>query len=85
MAARDINWRAVRPDGTRYEVRVHWFGKAFRFQFRERGVQEWDFSASPTRQDLQALLDTIQRRYQRRQATIQQLEEAQRLLAECPE
>ncbi|HUB67928.1 MAG TPA: hypothetical protein VL981_10630 [Candidatus Methylacidiphilales bacterium] len=81
---RDINWTAKREDGSRYEVRVTYFSGQFKFQFRERGESGWDYDRKPGREDLEMFLDAIERRYQRRQATLKELEEAQRLMAEAP-
>jgi hypothetical protein len=78
---RDINWKTKRDDGTSYEVRVTYFGSRFKFQFKEKGEDRWDYDRLPGVEDLEMFLDTIQRRYQRRQATLKELEEAERLLA----
>jgi hypothetical protein len=81
---RDINWTTKRDDGSRYEVRVTWFSGRFKFQFQERGESRWNYDRKPAREDLATFLDTIERRYRRRQATLKELEEAQRLMAEAP-
>lgn len=77
---RDINWTTKRDDGTQYRVRVTWFSGRFKFQFSEgkRGG-DWDYDRAPGPEDLETFLDAIQRRYQRREATLKELEEAQRL------
>lgn len=77
---RDINWKTKRDDGTAYEVRVTWVSGHFKLQFREKGTDFWVYDKPPTREDLETLVDTIERRYQRRAATLKELEEAQRLL-----
>lgn len=82
---RDINWKTRRDDGTTYEVRVHWFSGTFKLQFREKGSDYWDYDRKPTQADLADLVDNIQRRYQRRNATLKELEVAQRMLAESNE
>ncbi len=79
---RDINWKTKRDDGTSYEVRVTWFSNKFKLQFRENGTDFWDYDKKPTLEDLENLVDNIQRRYQRRGATLKELEEAQRMLSE---
>ncbi len=81
---RDINWKTKRPDGTRYTVRVTWFSATFKIQFKDEGSERWDYDRKPTRRDLEDLLDAVQRRYQRREASIKVLEEAQRLFAAAP-
>jgi hypothetical protein len=78
---RDINWTTKRDDGSRYDVRVTWFSGRFKFQFKEKGATVWDYDRAPGREDLDAFLDAIDRRYHRRQATLKEFEEAQRLAA----
>lgn len=82
---RDINWKTKRDDGSAYEVRVHWFSGKFKLQFREKGTDYWDYDRPPTREDLEELLDNVNRRYRRRTATLKELEEAQRMLANLDE
>jgi hypothetical protein len=81
---RDINWTTKRDDGSRYDVRVHWFSGQFKFQFKEKGATQWDYDRKPSREDLETFLDAIDRRYYRKQATLKEFEEAQRLMAEAP-
>jgi hypothetical protein len=78
---RDINWTTKRDDGSRYDVRVTWFSGRFKFQFREKGADRWDYDRPPSPEDLATFLDAIERRYTRRQATLKELEVAQRLAA----
>lgn len=77
---RDINWKIKRDDGTSYEVRVTWFSGKFKMQFREKGAERWDYDRKPDPADLAELVDQIERRYQRRNATLKELEEARRML-----
>jgi len=81
---RDINWTTKRDDGSRYEVRITWFSGKFKFQFKERGALSWDYERKPSREDLQTFLDAIDRRYHRKQATLKEFEEAQRMMAAAP-
>jgi hypothetical protein len=78
---RDINWTTKRDDGSRYDIRVTWFSGSFKFQFKERGAERWDYDRKPSREDLETFLDAIDRRYHRKQATLKEFEEAQRLVA----
>ncbi|MEI9998632.1 MAG: hypothetical protein WDO13_05425 [Verrucomicrobiota bacterium] len=80
---RDINWIHKRDDGSRYDVRVTWFSGAYKFQFRERDAERWDYDRKPSAEDWATFLDAIERRYQRRQATHKELEEARRLVAKA--
>jgi hypothetical protein len=81
---RDINWTTKRYDGSRYDVRVTWFSGQFKLQFKERGESRWDYDRKPTREDLETFLDAIERRYQRKQATFKELEEARRMMEAAP-
>ncbi len=81
---RDINWTTKRDDGSKYDVRVTWFSGRFKLQFKERGADRWEYDRVPTREDLETFLDAIQRRYQRREATLKELEEAQRMVEAAP-
>ena len=81
---RDINWKTKREDGSVYFVRVTWFSGRFKLQFKEGKTGAWEYDRVPTREDLETFVDAIARRYQRREATLRELEEAQRMLAEAP-
>ena len=60
---RDINWTTKRDDGSRYDVRVHWFSGTFKLQFKERGAEKWEYDRVPTPEDWATFLDAIERRY----------------------
>ncbi|MDE1170123.1 MAG: hypothetical protein PW734_02770 [Verrucomicrobium sp.] len=79
---RDLNWKTRREDGTRYEVRVVYFGKKFKFQFKEQGAERWDYDRKPDRADMEEFLSTLERYYQRSRATLHELEEGRRMMAE---
>jgi len=81
---RDINWTTKRDDGSRYDVRVTWFSGSYKFQFKEKGAARWDYDRKPSRADMETFLDAIDRRYHRKQATLIEFEEAQRLMAAMP-
>jgi hypothetical protein len=75
-----------RDDGSRYQVRVTWFSGAFKLQFKEHGADRWEYDRTPTSEDWATFLDAIERRYQRKQATLKELEVAQQMVAEaCPD
>jgi len=82
---REIHWRTKREDDTYYDVRVGFFGKQFKFQYKEKSSEKWDYDRDPSLDDLKMLLDIIQRRFQRRQAGPKELEEAQHLLRRAGE
>ena len=94
---RDLNWTTKRPDGTKYEVRVIYFGKKFEFHFREKtgrmetvgksgrkdkGLDLWDHKTPPKREDLEELVAIMERYHPRHRATDEELREARRMLAE---
>ncbi len=79
---RDINWIHKRDDGSRYEVRVTWFSGTYKFQFKEKGETRWDYDRKPSPEDWETFLDAIERRYQRKTATLKDFEEAQRMVKE---
>ena len=77
---REIEFKIKRDDGTSYEVRVSPFGSKFKFQFKEKGAGQWEYDRLPSREDLAALLDTIERRYARRRSAIKDVQAAEKLL-----
>jgi hypothetical protein len=79
---RDLNWKTKREDGTSYEVRVVFFGKKFQIQFKEKGAEDWDHKRRPSRDDLEQLVETMERYYARKRATPLELAEAKKLLLE---
>lgn len=81
---RDINWKTKRDDGTFYQVRVTWFSGRFKLQFREGSRGDWEYDRIPSREDLETFYDAIERRYQRREATVRELEEARKMLDAAP-
>jgi hypothetical protein len=81
---RDINWKTKRDDGTFYQVRVTWFSGRFKLQFREGRRGDWEYDRIPSREDLETFYDAIERRYQRREATVRELEEARKMLDAAP-
>ncbi len=81
---RDLEWKTKRDDDTFYEVRVSFFGAKYKFQFRESANPLWDHNRVPSKEDLEMLLNLVQRRYQRRRgATEREVNEAKRLIAEA--
>jgi hypothetical protein len=80
---RDINWKTKRDDGSVYFVRVTWFSGRFKLQFCEGKHGKWEYDRVPTREDWETFLNAIERRYQRREATLKELETARRMVAEA--
>jgi hypothetical protein len=80
---REIQWYEEGSDGQAgYEVRVRFFGKKFRFQFREDGSTKWDYDREPQLADVERLVEVIERYYPRGRATHKELMIARGLLCE---
>ena len=79
---RDLNWKTKGPDGVAYEVRVTTCGKKFKFQFRNKGEKFWDYERQPSRDDLEYFRETMERYYQRSRATLHEMEDARKMLAD---
>ncbi|MDK3156672.1 hypothetical protein QPK87_08795 [Kamptonema cortianum] len=77
----EINWRTRRPDRSSYEVRVARWGKELKFQFREKGGNQWDYERVPELHDWENLLDALERRYSRKQATDMELAHVKGMIA----
>lgn len=75
-----IEYKMKRDDGTAYEVRVSPFGGVFKFQFMEKGAEGWDYDRKPAREDIEMLLDIINRRYARRRSSAKDVASAEKLL-----
>jgi len=79
---REVEFNVKRDDGTKYEVRVSPFGGKFKFQFKEKGAEGWDYDRQPERADLEELLEIIKRRYARRRSSTKDIETVERMLKE---
>jgi hypothetical protein len=80
---RDLNWKAKREDGTSYDVRVIFFSKEFKFQFRDKGEEKWDHKRKPSLADVETFTETIRRYYPRRVATAAELVLAEKMLKDA--
>jgi hypothetical protein len=66
MPKAEISWKRVTPDGVKLQVYVQHTGGRFRFFARERRYDRWESVEDPPLEDWLALLDSVQRRVQRR-------------------
>ncbi len=66
MAKAEISWRRVTPDGVRLQVYARHVGRDWRFFARERRYERWQAVDDPPLEDWLALLDSVQRRINRR-------------------
>jgi hypothetical protein len=79
---REIEFNMKRDDGSKYEVRVSPFSGKFKFQFKEKGAEGWDYDRQPGREDLEELLEIIKRRYARRRSSTKDIETVEKMLKE---
>jgi hypothetical protein len=66
MAKAEISWKRVNEDGVRLQVYAHHVGREWRFFARERRYDQWQAIKDPPLEDWLELLDSIQRRINRR-------------------
>jgi len=66
MAKAEISWKRVTPEGVKLQVYVQHTGARYRFFVRERRYDRWEPLDEPPLEDWLALLDSVQRRVQRR-------------------
>ncbi|MCS7063560.1 MAG: hypothetical protein NZM04_05880 [Methylacidiphilales bacterium] len=78
---RDINWHQTTTSGT-YAVRVTFFGGKFKFQFKDEGSDRWDYDREPSLEDIEQLVETLERYYPRGRCTHKELLIARGLLCE---
>jgi len=66
MAKAEISWKRTTEDGVRLQVYARHVGRDWRFFVRERRYDRWQAVADPPLEDWLALLDSVQRRINRR-------------------
>jgi hypothetical protein len=66
MAKAEISWRRVTEEGVRMQVYARHVGRDWRFFQRERRYDQWQRVPEPPLEDWLELLDSVQRRIQRR-------------------
>ena len=75
---RQIRWKDKTEDGLKREVRVTLFARKFKWQFKYKGEERWDYDTPPTLDDWNALVDKIEARYNRKRCSYKDLELAQK-------
>lgn len=73
-------WTEKDPEGRKREVRVTKFGGAWRFQARYADELAWTYYDRPLLDDLLKLKDIIFRKYQRRRASVEDLQSVEKLV-----
>lgn len=80
------SWTERTEEGARREIRAVKFGKKWRLQAKVRGEETWTYyDEGAPRRDLEALLDILRRKYQRRRASLSDVTSVEELLADCSE
>jgi hypothetical protein len=74
-------WTDRTADGIRREIRVIKNQGAWRFQSKRLGQERWEYYDEPTLEDLQNFREVLFRKYQRRRASFDDLQWADRELA----
>jgi hypothetical protein len=81
--SRDIQWTDTDPaTGGRRFVAAEKFGRQWRFKVRARRREDWAPAAVVTRGMWEMLLDALERRAQRREATEEDVEAVRKIVAE---
>jgi hypothetical protein len=66
MAKAEISWKRVTEEGIRLQVYAQHVGRDWRFFARGRRYDQWEAIADPPLEDWLELLDSVQRRINRR-------------------
>ena len=66
MAKAEISWKRDTEEGIRLQVYAQHVGGDWRFFARERRYEQWEAIADPPLEDWLELLDSVQRRINRR-------------------
>jgi len=75
-------WTERNQEGRKREVRATKFGGAWRFQAKTSGELDWTYYERPLLEDLLALKEILERKYQRRRASIEDVASIEKLIQE---
>ena len=75
-------WTERDEHGSKREVRATRFGGTWRFQAKTASDLDWTYYERPLLEDLLALKDILQRKYQRRRASSEDVASVEKLIAE---
>jgi hypothetical protein len=73
-------WTEKDADGRKREVRATKFGGAWRLQAKSQDEPDWTYYDRPLLDDLLQLKDIVFRKYQRRRASVEDLQSIEKLL-----
>jgi hypothetical protein len=74
-------WTERDEQGSKREVRATKFGGTWRLQAKTAGDPDWTYYERPLLQDLLALKDILERKYQRRRASREDVVSLDKLIA----
>jgi hypothetical protein len=75
-------WTERTEDGEKREVRAEKFGKVWRIQAKLKSEDRWTYYDKPELHDLVALKDNLERKYQRRRASYEDVQSVEALIRE---
>ena len=75
-------WTERDDQGSKREVRATKFGGTWRFQAKTAGDLDWTYYDCPLLDDLLALKDILERKYQRRRASSEDVASVKKLIAD---
>jgi hypothetical protein len=75
-------WTERDEHGSKREVRATRFGGVWRLQAKTASELDWTYYERPLLQDLLALKDVLDRKYQRRRASSEDVASVEKLIAE---
>ena len=78
-------WTERDEQGSKREVRATRFGGTWRLQAKTAGDIDWTYYERPLLLDLLALKDILERKYQRRRASSEDVESVEKLITDHPE
>jgi hypothetical protein len=82
LMSRDIQWTDTDPaTGERRFVAAEKFAKQWRFKVRFKRREDWSRDVAVTRAMWETLLDALERRYRRREATEEDVAAVRKILA----
>lgn len=76
------SWTVREEDGIKREIRVTKQSSRWRFQSKRADTTIWTYHKQPPPEDLQAFIEVLKRKYQRRRAAHHDILLAQQMLAE---
>ena len=73
-------WKETTPEGEKREVRATREGRTWRIQSRLKGETEWVTHDPPDLADLESLRDLLMRKYERRRASLQAVQNVEEMI-----